>query len=793
MLTACAEDGLNEVSGTKPTDEAPETLIASFEDDDTRIQLNDELRTVWTEGDLVSVFYRSDANQKWQYTGQTGARVGELTRVDAGKATTKTTRVVVVYPYNEDYYLNTEFYEVQAFMPATQTYLKDSYGLDGNIMISQSTYNQISLKSVCGWLKLQLTGEGEKVRSITLRGNNGEQVAGELYINSADATATLASDMGDVTEDEGENATGGAGGNLVFKDTVLTEVTLNCVDGVTLSAEATAFYIALPPQTFDGGITVEISTTDGATMTKSTDNSIVIERNHIQPMTTFDYNGVFKPANNEIYYTNGSTTEPAAPNDPDAFGVATIQSNSYDAEKECWVITFDKDVTEIGYNAFYKCSSLTSVTSPDSVTTIGGWAFRDCNSLTSVNIPNGVTTIGNNAFHSCTSLTSVTIPDSVTTIGGSAFKDCTSLTSVNIPDSVTTIEKAAFSGCNSLTSVTIPDSVTTIGMDAFYDCESLTSVTIPDSVTTIGYGAFCDCDSLTSVTIPDSVTTIGDHAFGGCEGLASVTIPDSVTTIGDSAFSWCESLTSVTIGNSVTTIGEGAFRGCYSLKEFKGKFAADGGRCLIIDGVLNAFAIGCGVTQYTIPDSVTTIGNYAFDWCRSLTSVTIPDSVTTIGSNAFYNCTSLTSVTIGDSVTKIEGSAFSDCTSLTSVTIGNSVTTIGNYAFNWCRSLTSVTIGDSVTTIGNYAFYWCDSLTSVTIPDSVTTIGDYAFYDCTSLKTVYCKPTTPPTGGSGMFDDNASDRKIYVPASDNDSIINTYKAKEYWSKYADYIFEDASL
>ena len=169
-------------------------------------------------------------------------------------------------------------------------------------MISQSEYNNISLKNVCGWLKLQLTGDGEKVKSITLRGNNGEQVAGKLYINSADATATLASEAGDADEDEDENVAGGAGGNLVFEDTVLTEVTLNCVDGVTLGAEATAFYIALPPQTFTKGITVDITAVDGSVMTKSTDKEVVIARNHIKPMTAFGYNGVFKPANNEIYY-----------------------------------------------------------------------------------------------------------------------------------------------------------------------------------------------------------------------------------------------------------------------------------------------------------------------------------------------------------------------------------------------------------------------------------------------------------------------------------------------------------
>ena len=269
--------------------------------------------------------------------------------------------------------------------------------------------------------------------------------------------------------------------------------------------------------------------------------------------------------------------------------------------------------------------------------------------------------------------------------------------------------------------------ITSIGDDAFWRCESLTSVTIPDSVTTIGVEAFYDCDSLTSVTIGDSVTTIGRGAFGGCTSLTSVTIPDSVTTIGVAAFKNCRSLTSVTIPDSVTTIGEMAFSFCSSL------------------------------TSVTIPDSVTTIGEDAFSYCSSLTSVTIPDSVTTIGDEAFY-----------------------DCDSLTSVTIPNSVTTIGDYTFYDCSSLTSVTIPDSVTTIGERAFWRCKSLTSVTIPDSVTTIGFEAFYGCSSLTSVYCKAITPPAGGSSMFSNNASDRKIYVPMES----VNKYKSASYWKNYA---------
>ena len=127
-----------------------------------------------------------------------------------------------------------------------------------------------------------------------------------------------------------------------------------------------------------------------------------------------------------------------------------------------------------------------------------------------------ITHIGYDAFFGCSGLTSVTIPNSVTSIGYSAFDGCSGLTSVTIPNSVTSIGSSAFSGCSGLTSVTIPNSVKSIGDWAFYDCSGLTSVTIPNSVTSIGSGAFAYCRGLTSVTIPNSVTSIGKSAFYNC-------------------------------------------------------------------------------------------------------------------------------------------------------------------------------------------------------------------------------------------------------------------------------------
>ena len=359
---------------------------------------------------------------------------------------------------------------------------------------------------------------------------------------------------------------------------------------------------------------------------------------------------------------------------------------------------------------------------------------------------------------------SYTIPDTVTTICDRAFYWCHGLTSLTIPNSVTSIGDGAFYGCSRLTSLTIPNSVSSIGDGAFYDCSSLTSLTIPNSVTSIGNRAFKKCSSLTSLTIPESVTSIGDSAFENCENLTSLTIPDSVTSIGDSAFAGCSNLTSLTIPNSLTMIGANPFGGLTLQLDNQSPYFYEEDNVLFTADKKQLLAYCSTQTSYSIPDSVTSIGDYAFENCSSLTTLTIPNSVTSIGNCSFAGCSSLTSLTIPNSVTSIGDSAFSSCESLTSLTIPNSITSIGKGAFEDCSSLISLTIPNSVTSIGYYAFKNCSRLTSLTIPYSVTSIGYRAFFRCTSLTSLTI-PDSVTAIGAGAFGYCKSLTSLAIPNS----------------------------
>ena len=347
--------------------------------------------------------------------------------------------------------------------------------------------------------------------------------------------------------------------------------------------------------------------------------------------------------------------------------------------------------------------------------------------------------------------------------------------------SVTAIGYQAFYACKDLTSITIPGSMISISDFAFEGCSGLTSVTI--NATTIGYGAFSACSGLTSVTIGNSLISIGNYAFQECRGLTTVTIPNSVTSIGNYAFDSCSALTSVAIGNSVTSIGTCAFQSCTALTSIgvdEGNIKYDSrNNCnAIIESSTGKLIVGCKGT--IIPNDVTSIGKYAFQYCSGLTSVVIPNSVTSIGDDAFQYCSGLTSVTIGKGVTSIGRGAFASCKNIISVTIPNGVTSIGGEAFFNCSSLTSVDIPSSVTSIYAGTFMSCSSLTTVVIPNSITFIGDVAFEYCSSLTDIYCHAeNVPETATDAFYYSGIVSATLHV----RESSIEAYQGVEPWKKF----------
>ena len=367
----------------------------------------------------------------------------------------------------------------------------------------------------------------------------------------------------------------------------------------------------------------------------------------------------------------------------------------------------------------------------------------------------------------------------------------TTVVSGSVTYTVTSIGNYAFYGCSELTEVTIPEGITTIGGNAFWNCPGIETVhfnatNCTSMVTSNVYSVFNSSTSSSSksniktITIGDNVTRIPDYAFRNAQDLhGSLSVPASVVSIGNYAFYNCVSLNFLNLEEGLVTIGNKAFYYCQVLE---GRFQRPRG--------------------LYIPNSVTTVGEYAFFHCVTLPRLSIGQGVTSIGGHAFWECSSLhfvifdamnctsmqtsdgnstysvfgqlhtassnyppiDTLSIGSSVTRIPDYAFSECSRITknyiaennivnNLTLPNNLTYIGDHAFNWCSGYSgSLTIPNGVTIIGNYAFNECTGISgAVTVPDATTTIGDYAFYHCSSISTLTLGTGVETIGGRAFW------------------------------------------
>ena len=452
-----------------------------------------------------------------------------------------------------------------------------------------------------------------------------------------------------------------------------------------------------------------------------------------------------------------SVSEPDGTNDKLAFTLNTDQK-SYTVAAKYYL----DDYGAVVIPATYKGKPVTAIR-------VGG--FRNKNTLTRVYVPHTILTIGEGAFYACHDLVTIEVstynpnyasfdyclynknlteliafpagrktlsfPSNVTTIKEEAFSECDVSRINNWPDSITTIENQAFMDATTGNSFTLPKNVTTIGDQAFENC-AFSQVTLGNKVIEIGDYAF-QSTGLVTIELPSSVREIGVESFAECKSLENVKIRSGLETIGNRAFAEDTHLADVSFPDTLTFLPSDAFEGCYATRKF---VVAAQNPCYASQNYVlynKSFTkvIKCPATKasVTLPNTVTDIGDLAFEYCSNIQSITIPNGVTSIGKSAFIYCNSLSSVTLGTGVLSIRENAFKGCSALTNVSVNSQILRIEANAFA-SSALSSFDFPKSISTIGENAFK-NTNLTEVYIPDAATFIGENAFGSCTSLRTLY--------------------------------------------------------
>ena len=335
----------------------------------------------------------------------------------------------------------------------------------------------------------------------------------------------------------------------------------------------------------------------------------------------------------------------------------------------------------------------------------------------------------------------------VVSIAKRAFNASKTLTAVYVPSTVKDIGDSAFSGCNNLDRVSIQGGNLKIGNRAFAGCRSLKRVVFNGAAAELGDYAFWHCSKI-AIYYTQNVTAIGECAFIG-SGLSGELDLRGAKNIKSGAFNGCE-ITSITIGKNLSEIGPSAFFNCDDLNEIK--LSDENDEYVYVDGCLirrSDNTLVLGLASAVIPETVVSIGDYAFAYRKNLSEIAIPSSVTAIGSYAFADCENLKTIEVSQSVKSIQSCVFKSCVSLTKAT-WRTLVSVPDSVFEGCSALTDVKLS-SVAKIGERAFSGCIGLKKIILPQSLTEIGEYAF-NKTALASITL-PQSIDKVGNGWFSD----------------------------------------
>lgn len=773
LAAACTFDPLQEQMSAGQNGKGLDvtfTATAARSDTGTKTAVHGDGPEIWwNPNDAIYVIFNGVASE-FQYNGTEPVSLAEFkgslygfsgsTEVFEGEVAAGSQEFLGLYPNRGwDWYPDNTVY---ATVPALQTATAGSFDPNALMTIAKSNDLALAFYNVCGGVKFSLQEEG--IECVTFTSNDGTPLAGKVKV---------------VMDENGYPAVSGDVQNPE------SSIRLEAPYGEYFEP-GVWYYLTCLPGSLEQGFTMtflsgtkigELSMDDPITVKRSVWGRLEIAD------ATITYVDEDTLLYNEILYT---TTD----GNPIAFSSYDYTGTYSSPISHVYVngvgrIRFAEPITQIPGSSFQRRTTLETIRLPKTVKSIGEYAFSDCTSLKEVRMSEGIEHIGTQAFVRNTALERISIPASLQSVGQMAFVRCDKLTTFG--DQHTSDDGrclildgnlVAFAPAG-VTEYTLPMGISEISPLVFALTRELKKVVIPFGVDSIGKQAFYS-SSIESVTLPGSLLEIGSSAFA-FSALTTLTVPRDVNTIESYAFAHCPNLKTVSLPYTLTVLGDGVFAADNALERFTGQFSASNGHLLVQDGTIKAIA-PVGLTELTIPNTITEIASYAFNGISGLKKIVLEEGVTIIGDSAFYGCSDLEEITIPSTVEYFGSQVFVGCSSLKKFsgpyasgtgsaflvvdgvliayalnagleypTLPNNATSIADFAFAGCSLKGITTLPNTIKTIGVGAFSGSEQLIQLIFSAGLETIGEGAFENCPSLTNIPNLPTSLRSIGPSAF------------------------------------------